>query len=197
MLPVEDAAGGGQVGQVTEGVAQPVGGAAARVGGVEGGLGVHGQAQPVPGPGDPAPGDEVVVLAEPYEHGAEHPRDRALSDLAVAPLRPGERRAAGLERPVVLLAQRHRPRQVVPLGPLAQVALGLRHEPAQVGRQGRCHALSRRVSPRSIQVPDATGRAVPSRVGAAAPARFGTSSHRAAGRVEAVSSRSATLAIWP
>ena len=113
--PVEDAAAGRKVRQVSEGVPQPVGGSSTRVGPVERSLSVEGESAPFAGAGDPPPGDEVVVFAEADEHGAQHPGDRALGNLTVAPLRPRQGGASGGQRVGVLLPQRDRPRQVVAL----------------------------------------------------------------------------------
>ena len=55
------------------------------------------------GPGDPDRPDQRVVLAEPDEHGGQHPGDRRLGDPVVAPGGPRRRCALLFERPLVLL----------------------------------------------------------------------------------------------
>ena len=54
-------------------------------------------------PGDPDRLHQRVVLAEPDEHGGQHPRDRGLGDPVVAPGDPGRRRALLIQGPLVLL----------------------------------------------------------------------------------------------
>ena len=88
-----------------------------------------------PGSGEVRLGDEVVVLAEAYEDGAEHPGDGDLGDALVEPWGPGARGSAELAR-LVVFSPETGPRFGDRLDLLAEVGLGPPDLLDQVAQQG-------------------------------------------------------------
>ena len=86
-------------------------------------------------PGDPDRSHQRVVLAEPYEHGCQHPRNRHLRDPVIPPGHPRRRRALLIQRPLMLLLPVAL-QAGVGRDPSPQIVLQQQNLPLQISGQG-------------------------------------------------------------
>jgi len=164
---VHQAPARGEARQHTERHVQPVPVVVVGVLGEVRGLVLHRHAQPVARPRDPhrrraRSVQQRVVLTEPHERAGQHPRDRRLRRLAVAPLRPRARRPPPLRRPGMLRPQLRGPRHGRVLRAAAQIRLQQPDHPTQVPEQNRRHDHQ---GLRGVEITTRGGRPPPSTYG--------------------------------